>query len=55
MNKNIDLYKNIINTICDKIIIKIKKYYSKTESKNDMLQNLMIILNFTDKLNIYKL
>ena len=55
MNENTYLYKNIINIAYDKIITKAKKYYSKTEDKSGILYNLTVILNFINKLNIYKL
>ena len=55
MNESIYFYKSIINITCDKTTIKIKKYYSKTENKNDMLYNLTAILNSINKLNLYTL
>ena len=55
MNESKYFYKNIINTAYDKIITKIKKYYSKTIEKRNILYNLIVILNSTNKLNMYKL
>ena len=54
MNENLYFYKHIINIVCDKVRTKIKKYYSKAEDKDDMLYNLTAILNFNNKLNMYK-
>ena len=55
INESTYLYKNIINTVYDKAITKIKKYYSKTENKSNILYNLTAILNSINKLNMYKL
>ena len=54
MSESTYLYKNIINTTCDKAITKTKKYYSRTEDKKDLLYNLTAILNSINKLNMYK-
>ena len=55
MNESIYFYKDIINTVCNKSITKIKKYYSKIEDKNGMLYNLTVIFNLINKLNIHNL
>ena len=48
-------YKDIINTACDKVIAKTEKCYLRTEDKDGLLYNLVVILNFINKLNMYKI
>ena len=45
MNESTYFYKNIINIVFNKVVTKIKKYYSKTAKKSDILDNLIAILN----------
>jgi len=46
---------NIIIKTCNKVSTKFIKYYSKIEKLDNILYNLIKILNFTQKFNLYKL
>ena len=48
-------FSSIIIKICEQNFKKLVKYYFKIESKNDLIYNLINILNFNIKLNLYKL
>jgi len=39
--------KTLVIKICELIFTKLAKYYSKTKSKDELIYNLIIILNFT--------
>ncbi len=39
---------------CELTFIKLAKYYSKMKSKDELIYNLIMILNFTQKLNLYQ-
>jgi len=45
---------NIVIKICNKTLTKFAKYYSRIEELNNILYNLINILNFTQKVNLYK-
>jgi len=47
--------KEIILKVCKKASTKLAKYYSKIEKLNKMLYNFINILNFTQKLSLYKM
>jgi len=47
--------KEIIIKVCKKVLTKFVKYYSKIEELNKILYNLVNILNFTQKLSLYKI
>jgi len=46
---------DIIIKICNKALTKLAKYYSRIEKLDSILYNLINILNFTQKVNLYKL
>jgi len=52
---NIYFSTNIVIKTCNKVSIKFAKYYLKTKELDDTLYNLVNILNFTQKVNLYKL
>jgi len=54
INYNCSL-KKIILKACKKTWTKFVKYYLKIEKLNKILYNLVNILNFTQKLNFYKI
>jgi len=45
---------DIIIKTCKKALTKLAKYYSRTKKLNNTLYNLINILNFTKKVNLYK-
>ena len=49
------LQKRNIVKICNKVFKKLSKYYFKIENKNEIIYNLNIILNFINKLKLYKI
>ncbi len=46
--------KTLIIKICELISIKLAKYYSKIKNKDELIYNLAIILDFIQKLNLYR-
>ncbi len=46
--------KTLVIKACELIFTKFAKYYSKTKNKNELIYNLVIILDFTQKLNLYR-
>jgi len=44
----------IVTKVCNKALTKLAKYYSKTKEFNNTLYNFVNILNFTQRLNLYK-
>ncbi len=52
---NIYFLKNIILKACNKTLIKFAKYYLKTKKLDNILYNLVNILDFTQKVSLYKL
>ncbi len=52
---NIYFLTNIVIKTCNKVSTKLAKYYSKIKELNNTLYNLVNILNFTQKINLYKL
>ncbi len=52
---NVYFSTNIVLKICNKVSIKFAKYYSKIKELNNILYNLVNILDFTQKVNLYKL
>jgi len=52
---NIYSLTKIITRACNKALTKLAKYYSKIEELNNILYNFVNILNFTQKLNVYKI
>ncbi len=51
---NVYFSTNIVIKICNKISTKLAKYYLRTKELDDTLYNLVNILNFTQKINLYK-
>ena len=47
--------REIIIKICEKTSTKLAKYYAKTKEFDKLLYNLTNILNFTQKLSLYKM
>jgi len=52
---NIYFLTNIVLKTCNKASTKLAKYYSKTKKLDNTLYNLVNILNFTQKISLYKL
>jgi len=46
---------NIVFKTCNKASTKLAKYYLRTKELNNILYNLVNILNFTQKVSLYKL
>jgi len=46
--------KTFVIKACELTFTKLAKYYFKIKSKNELIYNLVIILNFTQKLNLYR-
>jgi hypothetical protein len=46
--------KTLVIKACELAFTKLAKYYSKTKSKDKLIYNLAIILDFTQKLNLYR-
>ncbi len=44
-----------LKTAIEKALIKMKKYYVQTEDENDLLYNIVIILDSTQKLLLYQI
>ncbi len=44
----------IIIKACEKVLIKLTKYYFKIENSGEIIYNIINILNFTMKLSLYK-
>ncbi len=51
---NVYFLTNIVIKICNKVSTKLAKYYSRTKKLDDTLYNLVNILDFTQKINLYK-
>ncbi len=52
---NIYFSTKIVTRVCNKVLTKLAKYYSKTKELNNTLYNLVNILNSTQKLSLYKM
>jgi len=52
---NIYFSKNIVIKICNKVLTKLAKYYSRIEELDNILYNFVNILDFTQKVNLHKL
>ncbi len=52
---NIYFSTNIVIKICNKVLTKLAKYYLRTKKLNNILYNFVNILDFTQKVNLYKL
>ncbi len=52
---NIYFSTNIVIKICNKVLTKLAKYYLRIKELDNILYNLVNILNFTQKVNLYKL
>jgi len=52
---NVYSLTNIVIKICNKVLIKLAKYYLRIEELDNTLYNLVNIINFTQKINLYKL
>ncbi len=52
---NVCFLTKIVTRVCNKILTKLAKYYSKTKELNNTLYNFVNILNFTQKLSLYKM
>ena len=52
---NMCSFSSIIIKTCEQNFKKFAKYYFKIENKNDLIYNLINVLNFNIKLNLYKL
>jgi hypothetical protein len=46
--------KTLVIKACELTSTKLAKYYFKIEDKDELIYNLAIILNFTQKLNLYQ-
>ena len=52
---NVYFLTNIVIKICNKVSTKFIKYYLRTKELNNILYNFVNILDFTQKINLYKL
>jgi len=52
---NVCFLTKIITRVCNKTLTKLTKYYSKIIKFNNTLYNFVNILNFTQKLSLYKM
>jgi len=52
---NIYFSINIVIKICNKVSTKLAKYYSRIEKLDNILYNLINILDFMQKVSLYKL
>jgi len=52
---NIYFLINIVLKICNKVSTKLAKYYLKTKKLDNTLYNFVNILDFTQKVSLYKL
>jgi len=52
---NVYFSKDIVLKICNKALTKLAKYYSKTKKLDNTLYNFANILDFTQKVSLYKL
>ncbi len=52
---NICFLIEIVTRVCNKILTKLVKYYSKIKKIDNTLYNLVNILNSTQKLSLYKM
>ncbi len=52
---NIYFLKNIVLKVCNKISTKLAKYYSRIKKLDNILYNFVNILDFTQKVSLYKL
>jgi len=52
---NVYFSKDIVLKICNKASTKLAKYYSKIKELDDILYNFVNILDFTQKISLYKL
>jgi hypothetical protein len=52
---NVYFLTNIVIKICNKVSTKFTKYYLRTKELNNILYNFVNILDFTQKINLYKL
>jgi len=52
---NIYFSKNIVLKTCNKVSTKFAKYYLKIKKLDNILYNLVNILDFTQKISLYKL
>ena len=48
------LWKRIVISVCNAIFAKFAKYYSRTENDGGLINNLVNVLDFTIKLDLYK-
>ncbi len=46
--------KTLVIKACELIFTKLAKYYSKIDNKDELIYNLVIILDSTQKLNLYR-
>ena len=52
---NVCFLTKIVTKVCNKVLTKLAKYYSKTKELDNTLYNLINILNSTQKLSFYKM
>jgi len=52
---NVCFLIKIVTKVCNKVLTKLAKYYSKTKELNNTLYNVVNILNSTQKLSFYKM
>jgi len=52
---NICFLTKIVTRVCNKVLTKLAKYYLKIKELNSILYNFINILNFTQKLSLYKI
>jgi len=55
--KRINIYflRNIVLKVCNKVSTKLAKYYLRTKELDNILYNFVNILNFAQKVSLYKL
>ena len=46
--------KNLIIKVCEKVELKLSKYYIKIVDKNDTIYDIVMILNFIQKISLFK-
>ncbi len=54
IHNNACFLKTFIIKVCELVFTKLAKYYSKIKNKDELIYNFVIILDFTQKLNLYQ-
>jgi len=55
IHNNVCSFKALVIKTCELTSTKLAKYYFKIENKNELIYNLAIILDSTQKLNLYQI